>query len=314
MSTVFLREIVAKGFCGRRVREDDSRGMGYLATVLDKLFLNGIGTLGTEDGRLQTALKYGIPYKDRVIFDRCCKGIYDSFNDRRPDANQHDVAIGDLTVRFVRLTHSSLGLIEPVYDYYSMENFLPVHSLVGEVLFHESAPRIPEATKILSVWVNENREMVQPYAVMAGTLKGMVVGALNPNHVLAGPQCLSCPLEYCKHYGGGFEVAVREWLKAKQAAEEAEAKVRNHLTYEGPTKSGTHLFYMDEHERRFFNDNAMKEFLAKIIQLDPIGYSQYLRPDSTEIFKAIREGRLSEEITRFFKVSRYWTIESRFSL
>ena len=335
MSTVFLREMVAKGFCGVRIANDQKRGMGYISTVLDKIFLrNLVGSLSDENGILQLALQYGIPYEERPIFERCARGIHENLNIHF-GAEQIDVPWGEDTIRFVRVVseaatreaatcealtwkhlEAATCVVEPVYDYCPMNDYVPAHSLAAEALMLNKDEKPANIVGIRAVWVNGGHTVEQGHAVAKDHWITLVKGAMSSVFRRAGPHCLTCPEKRCidSFSDSDFDAILRKWLDLRKSLSEAEALLRHHLTYEGPTKSGTHLWYMDEGAKRFFDEKRRAEFLAKLAQLDPAGYAAYLRPDSTKIFKAIKEGKLSEEIASFFKTTKYWTIESKFSL
>lgn len=315
MSTVFLREMVAKGFCGHRIATDQRRGMGYISTVLDKIIARGLtDKMKTEEGRLEFALQYAIPYEERLIFDRCAEGLANScLCATGSAAEQVDITWDEDTIRFVR-AHNAGVVTEPVYDYCATNDYVPLHSLAAEALLRNRNGGAPVPLKVWSIWVNGGQRVEQEYPVLMDNLLELVRGAMDRGNRRIGPQCLTCPDTSCNYYDGDFDASLKKWLDARQRLAEAEEVIRRHLTYEGPTKSGMHLWYMDEGERRFFADKRWEEFLAKIVAVDPVGYARYLRPDSTEIFKAIKEGKLPEEIASFFKKTKYWTIESKVSM
>lgn len=315
MSTVFLREMVAKGFCGVRIAVDQKRGMGYISTVLDKIFArNLVGSLADENGILQVALQYGIPYEERPIFERCARGIHENLN-AQFTVEQIDIPWGDDAIRLVRLVDpGATSSVEPVYDYCPMNDYVPAHTLAAESLVLNKEDQASDAIRVRSVWVNGGQVVEQLHHVAKEHWLEIIGNAMKPTARRSGPHCLTCPETGCDLFYSDFEENLLKWLDLRKALAGAEAILRHHLTYEGPTKSGTHLWYMDEGEKRFFDEKRRAEFLAKLAQLDPAGYAAYLRPDSTKIFKAIKEGKLPEEVASFFKTTKYWTIESRFSL
>jgi len=291
------------------------KSVGFLAGLMDRLFLEGEAkNLRDHLFRRQVALQGLVPYESYGIFDELCANIPEILLDPGLDIQRHTVGLNGNSVQFVRMKKGDL-VIEPVYDYYPSGDFIPWYSLVSEALLRNAAVLKEDgALEVMAVWVKGHQVAQSPYPILSESLLPLVGDALNPEHKRPGPPCVTCPAP-CPDELAGFENLVLEWLKAKQDYLEKEALVKRHLTYEGPTKVGAHLYYMDEHERRFFKENSFAGLAAEIEQHGGIGgYHKYLKPDSTKIFKAIGEKKLPESVANFFRRTKYWTIESRLSL
>jgi hypothetical protein len=314
---VYLRKLLEAGFCGTffsKHEEDKSRGHSHLS--LDKIILRGGLTHFTlESAIVQAGNEYCIPYEEKQYFDKCLLGlnekraIFESGSLEIAEVDSAVPGVEDVKIRHVVIRDKNTGVyVEPFYGFYSKSDFVPYFSLMGAYLSGHSGQI---SIRVVSVF--GDMDQTETYASRAETLRDLLCGALEGHIKRPGWPCLACKVSGCQ-FSDPFEEMVHSWLKQKQALEQAEEKIREHLTMQGPTKCGVHTVHLKEHKRRFFNDAKFPEFLNLIMSLHPKDYMKYLTPDGSEIFKGVAKGELPLEAAKLFKQSHYYTVEGNLSL
>ncbi len=317
MRIVYLRKLLEAGFCGAFFhKHEEEKGRGHSHLSLDKIILRGdLASYTTESAIVQAGNEYCIPYEEKQYFDKCLFGlqakraIFESGTLEIAERDSTILGVDDVVIRHVVMRDKASGAyIEPFYGFYSKSDFVPYFSLMGAYLSGYSGQ-----ITVRSVSVFGDMDQTETYACRAETLRELLGESLDRQIKKPGWPCLACKVSGCQ-FSEPFEEMVHGWLKQKQALDQAEEKIREHLTMQGPTKCGAHTVHLKEHKRRFFNDAKFPEFLNLVMSLRPKDYMKYLTPDGSEIFKAVEKGELPPEAAKLFKQSHYYTIEGNLSL
>lgn len=310
MSTFFLRSLVHQGFCGQYQDVHADRGLGYVQAALDRIIdREMLSELDDESLRTQLALRYEIPYEHRITFDRCLRGLIERRHEFEGDeikAREVEHHLPGDSVQYVKILRGSALTVEPMYTFYPLDAYLPMHALA---IAHLEGR---DSVHVRSVSVVGDTVIEQTYPVHHEKISELIQRALT-SQLSPGPQCASCRKTDCPS-AADFERLVLEWMKAKQTFEESQERVRQHLIAHGPTKCGAHIIYLTEHLRRFYKDKDVLRIYGRLVEQAPKDYVKYLNPDSAEIARAVGKGELPKDFMDFFTTSRYYTIESNVSL
>lgn len=325
MSTVFLRELLESGFCGKHREAVGKNGLGTIHAALDSIIAThgvaGIPTLDAlmdESQRVQLGNKYKIPYESKPHFDRCLQGIYDNRKWFTPAGHwglSYETAEAPgppgVAIRYMKMRHMvDPEIIEPVYSFYFPENYIPLHSLLIAFLEGWKAEQI--TVKLVSVCA-EGEVVVGGYHMLRPQLQDLLEKSLNAHETMMGPACSNCPITDCLGHDE-FEKLTMAWFKAKQTEEELRAKIREHLVWHGPTKVGAHLVFMKEHARRTLPRKHFQMFLDLVKAASPSDYTAYLSSYNTAVFDAVAKGKLPAQVTACFTQSKSHSIETGLSL
>lgn len=327
MKTLHLRELVANGFCGGKTLERAHESPGYLATIVDHIarsHLSSFRVLEDESVRISLASQYAIPYSEAPLFNDLLQGLKRELLNIRSSGRLIPTQIrvtlpSDLVIEGLAL-ESDETYHELSYDYYFNESgYIPIYSLCAAYLKSLMlAQSAPTSVTVAVHHVLSGRQIpARAYHLNVEWIGDLIlqVGSEGPTVYRPGPQCMGCSATQCHMYDAdAFSKLIQRWMKAKGEEDAREAEIRNHLVQHGPAKSGTHLFFMDEHQRRYFVKSArFDEFLTELITHCPKGYHKFLNPDAGAVFEAVERKELPESILRFFKQRSYFTINSQFS-
>lgn len=318
MLSILLREAVARGFCGQKklVKGIPPDPLAAVHYALDRAIMHApLDQLDQEHVRIQLTNQAGLPYEQHKYFHECLLGIFERreiFKRDELDINDTDEGWGgnpDYPVKFVSFLRKKDGaMVEPRYAFYSPMHHWPVYSLMVAFMMG-----VKQSIKIRTVSVLGEFDHEEEYPMQDLILKDTMARYAVAEEEVPGPQCLTCPRTDCK-FVGEFGQTAYAYLKAKQAFEEAELKMKDFLATNGPHKCGVHMMYMNEHNRHFFNPKNFQTFQAAVTRHSPKGHMQYFNPDAKEVMKAIKKGDLPKDLEILFKRSNYYTIESAISL
>lgn len=308
MSTVLLRHMLSSGFCGGYTSSGNA-DVGSIHHALDTIIASGsLGQYVQDTIRIQACGKHKVPYSEQVYFTSCLENL----SDRK---DRFSTVKGELkTVEFegrqitFTLFFEGDAMVEPLYSFYNPQHFIPMYSLCAARLMGFDLGPVP----IRAVSILSDYELPVKFEVLKDRIDPLLRGYLSGVKRVGSP-CLSCDIGDCS-FKDPFEQKALEMFKLKQALQEAEDKIKEHLTWHGPTQCGAHLIYMKENVRRFFKDKRYQEFLSRIMQHDEKGFTQYLTPDAKDVFEAIQAGRLPKELAGFFTESRYHKMETSINM
>jgi hypothetical protein len=305
--TIFLRELLERGFCGHYSPAAKPPTTGHLHWALDKI-IQFAAVAGTTKDPIQLSNQYGVRFGDQQFFMSRIEGIMKKlgyFHTTDVEILSRTIHISHVDeIEFLQFRDKSTGsFIEPVYHFYNPDYHVPMYSLMVAYLMDMNGPLTVDCVSMIGESVSTKTwdiNRTQCKELLDGRLSGKLV---------PGRQCAECS-SVCL-MKTDFESLVYSWKKAQQEAEVAEQKIRDHLTYKGPTKCGAHLVYMKESRRRTLTDKASSELVHKLLSH---GSSKYLKPDAAEIAKDVASGKLDSEYLKPFKESSSFSIDTTFSL
>jgi hypothetical protein len=316
---ILLRDILEGGFCGSyEPKNPVVKNPGKIHYALDQIAAIGsFGQFDQEGARIQAANQNHVAYQDQPFFHKCLEGFLNNsayFNVIDHEWIQDSIAIPwtDWTVQFIVIRDRSCGaIIEPVYNFVSFPAFVPMHSLIAAYLMGLKEVQI-DPISLMSGGLDPKKWAVDAEAIQE-LLAGWVKSGSTPEERKPGAGCMACARAGCS-WKTGFETQVYEWMKAKQKLDEIESGLKEHITYNGPTKVGAHMVYMKENKRRALDPQKRDEFMKLLQEKRPNDWAALMHPDAAEIFKLAAKGHLPKELLAAFKESRYYTLDTTLTL
>jgi hypothetical protein len=313
-----LRDILESGFCGSYSIAGGGQTRGRVRFKLDLVAASNM-FLGCDQEwqRVQVCNSNVISYEDQPFFHKCLEGLLSNGSYFNPTDHEwvHDsvsVPSGD-EVQFIASRDKSTGtFIEPVYDYVSMQDYIPMHSIICAYLMGIAGPISVDCISVMSgpfsskVWAIDR-------AAIEALLASWFTSKVKSEARKPSGACASCSQSACV-FQSPFEHLTYDWMKAKQTIDAIEAKIREHITYNGPTKVGAHLVYMKESKRRSLNPAQRDQFLELLKKERPNDWLDFMNPDAAEIAKLVAKKKLPQELLAAFKESRYYTLDTTLTL
>lgn len=313
MSTILLREIIEAGFCGMYLPKQAAPTMGQIQYNLDMIIADQ--KLGMDP--IQLANHINLRYEDQIYFQKCLLGIKAQSGTFHPEDVKrfpfkitYDAPVGVLEIRGMVFKDGD-AFIEPCYNFYLPDKFVPLHSVIAAYLMgYRGTLRVD----VVSALGDSGDALILEVPILENQIRGYLA-AIAAKMLAPGGACMNCIREDCT-FDSEFEKKVFGWMKAKERVENLDAQIREHLTYRGPTKCGSHLVYMKETARRSFDSSkSMTKFIDELKAEKPVNWQDFLKPDSAEIAKAIKKNHLPKRfLGDYFKLSSSFSIDTTLSL
>lgn len=317
MPNILLRDILEAGFCGS-YGVSNPRNIGKTHYALDQIAASGqFDQFDQEGARIQLANQNFVPYVDQPFFHKCLEGLLNNgayFNTADHEFIQDSINLQgtDWNITFIVIRDKSCGaIIEPVYNFVSFQNYIPMHSLCAAYLMGLKEVQI-DPISLMSGSLDPKKWAIDGPAINH-LLVGWFKSTLVTEERKAGPGCMSCIRTDCS-WSTSFETRTYEWMKAKQKLAEIEGALKDHITFNGPTKVGAHMVYMKENKRRALDPQKRDKFMKLLQEKRPNDWADLMHPDAAEIFKLAGKGLLPKEVLEAFKESRYYTLETTLTL
>ena len=315
MPNILLRDLLEGGFCNGYDPSQINPTPGRLRFALDVIARIGVFTnFNMEGPKVELCNHNNVPYGMQPFFHRCLDGLFNNsayFNPKDLDSVHTSVKLDylDDPIEFsVVIGKATKTFIEPVYDYVSMQSFMPMHSIIAAYLMGISGE-----IDVDCVSVTSGLFMTKKWPIIKSEIEWLLSGTAATTMRRPGGACMSCDRKECT-FKAAFDAKVYDWMKAKHALEEIEAQIREHITYNGPTKVGAHLVYLKENKRRDLDFSKRFEWLELLKQSRPHDWMDFLKPDSGEIFRLAAKGKISKDLLEAFKESRYYTLDTTLTL
>ncbi len=312
MSEFLLREITGSGFCGMYTPQARSRARLHykLDCILRAAFeQRTFVALEMETGRIQLCNQFQIGFEDQPFAHAAMAGMA-----RRAAEFGSDITVSELVVgmekptKFITFRNTQTGAyVEPYYGSFLSDDTSPVYSISLAYLQEDVG-----AIKVDMIPVLSDGEVSRKYWSVSRAEVHDLLTKWNSMQKVPGPQCLSCDTLNCT-FKDGFEKHFQNYLKQKQAADQAAEEIRQHLIYRGPSEVGYHTAYMKETVRRTAIDEKLEAWLDSLMA-ETTDWRDYIKPDSIAIAKAIKEKKLDKKFGEIFKEAKYYTIETRSNL
>jgi hypothetical protein len=308
--------MIEAGFCGGYAAKG-GKTRGHLRYILDEIAA-GCWFLGCEyeAQRIQLCNQKVVSYEDQPFFHRCLEGLNNNgaYFHKADHEFVHDSVYSPQAgaeISFYAIRDKNVGaFIEPVYDYVAMESYVPMHSLIAAYLMGLTGEIQVDCISVMSGPFSTKR-----WPIVTSEIESLLAGWRMSATGTRRPSgaCASCTQSTCT-FQSDFDHLTYDWMKAKANVSDIEAKIRQHITYNGPTKVGAHLVYMKENKRRSLDPEKRDAFLELLKKERPQDWVDFLNPDAAELFKLAAQGKITKELLRAFKESRYYTLDTTLTL
>jgi hypothetical protein len=312
-----LRDILESGFCGGYTPKTP-RNLAKTRYSLDAIAASGkFDGFDQESVRIQLTNQHFVPYEDQPFFHKNLEGLLNNsgyFNttdheftveSRRMDGTEVDI------VFVVIWDRNTKGIIEPLYDFVSFQNYLPMHSLVAAYLMGLEKVSV-DVISLMAGPVD-----TKTWAVDKPAINKLLVewfhSTTDSGYRKSGSACMSCTRSGCT-WKSDFDQRVYDWMKAQQLVAGLEAQIKEHVTYNGPTKVGAHMVYMKESRRRTADPTKRGLFLELLKEHRPNDWVAFMNPDIAAVTKLAEGGKVPMEIMDAFKESRFYTLDTKLTL
>lgn len=312
---ISLRELIASGFCGKKI-ETAPQSIGHLHRIVDEVIFERathLGELGDENTQIAYANQYTIKYEDHVVFRNFLSGVAEKKEAFSLDIQMERKVVdigGGVDVRFIKFFDKLNGAyVEPAYQFYLPSYYIPFYGIMAAYLCGSTGLGV----RVRVISAMGDFDHVESYPVIETQIKELLA-SVTEKKVLAGQQCQACPITGCT-FNVEFQNLVMGWLKIEQKRDEIMDRVKEFLIMNGPTKVGTHLVYLKDNPRRTLKKGCDDELFGILSQkLSATEIDAYYKPDAAAILKLVDQGKLPEAVKDLFKTTYHRSIETGLSL
>lgn len=317
MPNILLRDILESGFCGGYTPKMP-RNLAKTRYALDAIAAAGkFDGFDQESVRIQLANQNFVPYEDQPFFHKNLEGLLNNsayFNATDHEFIHDSIRLegADADIAFYVIRDKSTGsFVEPVYDFVTFQNYLPMHSLIAAYLMGLEKVEVG-AISLMAGHVDSKLWAVDRPAI-SKLLDEWRHSTGMPEYRKASGACTTCTLVSCT-WKSDFDKKVYDWMKAQQLVAELEAQIKEHVTYNGPTKVGAHMVYMKENKRRTMDPTKRDQFLELLKEHRPNDWAAFMNADIAAVAKLAESGKAPKEIMDAFKESRFYTLDTKLTL
>ena len=298
-----LRGVIAAGLCARSLKAESGHVLGDLHALLDQKIVDGLAQFEGNDSLIFQASGPIPNLRLREHFQNTLRSLVEKREifEKCEIRMMHDGAF-----RYMHLKDDDTW-VEPVYSFYEPQTFIPMYSLCAAFLAGFEGKDI----KVRVISASGDLDEVKRYHYDMKAMDAVLLAAQS-EAINVGPYCYTCPKTECS-FTKKFEQEYHDWMKAKQKADEMEGRVREHLTWMGPTQVGAYLAHMKETGRKTTDRKRFAEIQKALIECDPKGYMKYFNISASTIVKDIAAGKLPKTMEQFIKASKSFSIDTIFN-